>query len=120
ILQKKANTTQLTGCPRFFSVVGGEFQFFPAPSQAYNAELTFYQRIPALSASNSTNWLLTLNPDAYLYGSLLQAAPYLKDDARTSTWAQIFETILSDIVEAGKIERAAPFYAVPDVAGTTP
>lgn len=120
ILQRKAQTTQLTGCPRYFSVVGGEFQFFPAPSQAYSAELTFYQRIPALSVSNTTNWLLTLHPDAYLYGALAQSAPYLKDDARLAGWVQIYQAILSDIIQSNKIERTAPFLAVPDVAGTTP
>lgn len=120
INQKKSATTVLTGKPKFFAVVGTEFQFFPAPQASYAAELTYWQRLPALSVSNASNWLLTINPDAYLYGALLQAAPYLKDDARVTVWGSAFETILSDICAADKIERDSTFQAVPVVAGGTP
>jgi hypothetical protein len=115
INRKKALTDSLSGCPRFFTVVGGEFQFFPAPGNgaSYAAELTYWKRIPALSDAAPSNWLLALHPDAYLYGALLQAAPYLKDDARVAMWGEIFETILSDIIAADKIERSAAQIAMP-------
>lgn len=120
INEKKSNTTQLTGCPLFFSVVGGEFQFFPAPVESYSAELTYWSRITPLSASVSTNWLLAYHPDAYLYGTLLQSAPYLRDDPRIQIWGGALETILSDIVDSDKMERSAAYMAVPDVMGGTP
>lgn len=120
INQKKAATDCLTGNPRFFAVVGGQYQFFPAPEASVSGEQTYWQRIPALSASNPTNWLLAINPDAYLYGALLQAAPYLKDDDRTTVWGTILQTALSDIVAADKIERDSTFQAIPYVPGGTP
>ena len=119
IVQRKNNTSQLTGCPKVFSVVGGEFQFFPAPVQSYPAELTYWQRIPSLATAGA-NWLLTLHPDAYLYGALLQSAPYLKDDNRISIWATALQTILADIVGADKVERTSTFLAMPHVHGGTP
>lgn len=115
INDKKRVNTDLTGCPKFFSVVGGEFQFFPAPVASYAAELTYWQRIPSLAANPSGNWLLTLHPDAYLFGALLQSAPYLKDDARLAMWAQAFATVMSDIVQADKIERSSTNLAVNDL-----
>ncbi len=39
-----------------------------------------YRKIPALSGSNLTNWLVSESPDVYLYGALIQAAIYTKDD----------------------------------------
>jgi hypothetical protein len=45
----------------------------------------------------ATNWLLTSSPDIYLYGALLQAAPYLQDDARIQTWATLYERALNDL-----------------------
>lgn len=39
-----------------------------------------YQKIPALSDSNLTNWLLDDHPDVYLYGAVVEAAIYIKDD----------------------------------------
>lgn len=41
--------------------------------------------------------MLTDNPDAYLYGSLMQSAPYLMDDERIQTWAGMFVAIVDDI-----------------------
>ena len=120
INNRKQHITAASGCPRVFSVVGGEFQFFPAPSSSFAAELTYWKRIPALSDAAPTNWLLTINPDAYLYGALLQAAPYLKDDARIQVWEPAFETILGDIVASDKMERTAARLSLPFVTGQTP
>ena len=53
-------------------------------------ELLYYQKIPALSASNTTNWLLTAHPDVYLYGALMQSAPYLDDDQRMQVWSTLY------------------------------
>lgn len=86
-----------SGKPVFYSIVGEEFQFLPAPDGSYLAELTYWLRIPQLTPDNQVNWLITDNPDAYLYGSLLQAAPYLKDDDRVAMWEGFFTTIVDDI-----------------------
>jgi hypothetical protein len=83
--------------PLYFSVIGADFRFWPAPDTAYTGDLTYTQSIPALSASNTSNWLLTNHPDAYLYGALMQAAPYLKSDERLQTWAGLFTQVIDDI-----------------------
>jgi hypothetical protein len=85
-----------SGRPRFFGVVGGQFRIVPTPDSNYTTELTYYAKLSKLSNSNTTNWLLTSNPDIYLYGSLLQAAPYLQDDARIQVWATLYERALND------------------------
>lgn len=56
-----------------------------------------FRDVTSLSGSVSTNWLLTNHPDVYLYGSLLEAQPYLMDDARISIWAQIFERVVVEV-----------------------
>jgi hypothetical protein len=100
------------GGPLRFALVGNQFQFWPWNGTSVTGELTYWQRLPALATAGG-NWLLTLHPDAYLYGALLQAAPYLKDDARVAMWAELFETILSDIVAADRTERTAAQIAMP-------
>jgi hypothetical protein len=69
--------------------------------------LTYYATIPALSVSNTTNWLLTDSPDLYLYGALLQAAPYLQDDQRISTWGTLYERCLNDLKVSDERSRMA-------------
>jgi len=86
-----------SGRPRFFSVVGGQFRISPTPDAAYTTELIYFAKLSKLSSTVASNWLLTSSPDIYLYGSLLQAAPYLQDDARIQVWATLYERALNDL-----------------------
>ena len=90
IADKRQNTNDAAGTPRFYSHVRGEFELFPTPDEDTDFELLYYQKIPALTDSNATNWLLDYAPDVYLYGSLVHSAPYLKDDERLNVWAQLY------------------------------
>lgn len=85
------------GHARVYTVVGGEFQFYPVPTRDHTIELAYIARVPALSDTNQSNWILADHPDAYLYGALLQSAPYLKEDARVSTWATLFQAAVDGI-----------------------
>jgi hypothetical protein len=89
-----------SGKPKFFGVVGGQFRIVPTPDSNYTTELTYYAKLTKLSSSVASNWLLSSSPDIYLYGSLLQAAPYLQDDARIQTWATLYERALNDLQTA--------------------
>jgi hypothetical protein len=86
-----------SGRPAFFTMIGDQFQIVPAPDSTYDAELTYYAKIPALSGSNTSNWLLEKAPDIYLYGALLEAAPYLDDDARIQVWGGLLEQSMDAI-----------------------
>ena len=85
-----------SGKPKFFGIVGGQFRIVPTPDATYTTELTYYAKLTKLSSSVASNWHLASSPDIYLYGSLLQAAPYLQDDARIQTWATLYERALND------------------------
>ena len=86
--------------PKFFGIVGGQFRLVPTPDANYTTELTYYAKLAKLSNANTSNWLLASSPDIYLYGALLQAAPYLQDDARIQTWATLYERALNDLQTA--------------------
>lgn len=64
-----------------------------SPTQASGTvALRYYARVPALSDSNQTNAILQASPALYLYGALLQSAPFLLDDARMQTWSTLYES----------------------------
>ena len=88
------------GQPQFFSILGSEIELAPTPDANYTIEMVYRQNVPAL-ASNSTNWLLTLAPDIYLYGALLESAPYIKEDARIQVWATGLSTALDALNNLG-------------------
>lgn len=112
IAERKILYPSVTGNPQVYSVVGNEFQFWPAPVSPTPAELTYLRRIPQLSTSAPGNWLLTFYPDAYLFGALIQSAPYLKEDDRLPLWQQKFDGIISRISLAGKRAQEAPHLAL--------
>ena len=93
----KANSYVSTGQPAYYTITGTQLEFIPTPDSTYSAELTYYAKIPALSDSNTSNWLLAYAPDLYLYGALMEAAPYLKDDERLPVWSQMYINSLGDI-----------------------
>lgn len=92
--------SDVAGLPRYFTVFGDEIELAPTPDAAYTIEMVYRQNIPAL-ASNSNNWLLTLAPDLYLYGALLESAPYIKEDGRIQTWGLGFTAVLNDLNNLG-------------------
>ena len=84
------------GTPLFFSTIGTQFQHVPAPDTSYTGELMYYARVAGLSDTNTSNWLLTANPDIYLYATLVQSAPYLKEDERIGVWAGILDRLMAE------------------------
>lgn len=86
-----------SGKPAFYAITAGEIEVYPTPDGTYDAELYYYSRITALSASNTSNWVLEYFPDAYLYGSLVHSAFYLKDDQRVQGWASLYANAISAI-----------------------
>ena len=96
-LNAKRASSVASGKPLFFTMIGTEIQAYPSPDASYTGEIVYYAEIPALTDSNTTNWLLTLAPDIYLYATLIQSAPYLQDDARLQTWASLYQKKMLDI-----------------------
>ena len=96
-LNEKRKSSSANGKPLFYTMIGTEIQVYPVPSGDYTAELVYYAKIPALSDSQTTNWLLDFAPDIYLYGSLMQSAPYLQDDQRLSVWNALYAQKILDI-----------------------
>lgn len=67
----------------------------PTPDSAYTFEVLYYERIQPLDSSNQTNWFTIYAPQALLYGSLLQAMPFLKNDERIPMWQAQYQNIMN-------------------------
>jgi len=69
----------------------------PTPADAYTFEVLYYERVQPLDSSNQTNWFTTYAPQAMLYGSLLQAMPFLKNDERMPMWRAEYDLIINTL-----------------------
>ena len=92
-----------TGKPIFYTIVGGEIQLAPPPDTTYTMEMSYFKKLDI--ATDSTNWVLTNAPRLYYYGSLLEAAAYLKNDKRVPMWSTLFEQALREIETADQNDR---------------
>jgi hypothetical protein len=104
------------GVPVHFTIVGDTLATFPNGGDS-QVTMTYYAKIPPLAAYG-TNWLLSRNPNIYLYGALTEAAPYLGDDARIETWASLFAAACDALQAADQRSRYAS--SVCRVRGATP
>ena len=75
----------------------------PTPAAAYNFEVLYYERVQPLDSSNQTNWFTTYAPQALLYGSLLQAMPFLKNDDRVPMWQAQYKLIMDILTAEDKL-----------------
>ena len=92
-----AELQKYPGQPRAYSWDATELTVAPTPDGQYPYTLTYYKRFPALSTNQPTNWLMTNAPNVYLYGALVEAAPYLNNDARMATWYRLFVAALNAV-----------------------
>ena len=77
----------------------------PSPDSGYDYSIMFYKKIDALSDSNTTEQMLTNNPDVYLYGALLEAEPFLMNDQRVQLWATAFKQAIDDLQDQDNKDR---------------
>lgn len=96
------STANATGQPIYFTIFGDEMELLPTPDAAYVLEMVYRANIPALTSDNTSNWLLTLAPDLYLYGVLMESAAYTKEDERIPTWFQAYQYALDGLNRLGQ------------------
>ena len=109
--------TSETGQPSSYSIVG-ENIVFQNSSMGYTYTIVYHTPFDALSVG--VNWLITNAPDVYLYSTLLEAAPYMKNDKRIVTWNFLLngdgtpenKGALGDLIHADKMDRFGSGLAV--------
>lgn len=83
--------------PFVYARNAGNFEFGPYPDSGYSVLGTYYAKLAALSASNTTNWLITDASDLILYAALCSAEPFLKNDARLATWEGMYGLVKKQV-----------------------
>lgn len=90
-IYRKYQTRSSDSIPRFISQEGDNFIFGPYPDTTYTIKGTYYKRLTALSASNTSNYFTGNGADLLFWASLSEAEAYLKNDNRTQLWEQKYQ-----------------------------
>ena len=98
-----------TGKPRAYTLIGDEIQLAPIPDSDYTVEMAFYEKFTPLgdgtSGTVTNNWLTINAPDLLLYGSLLEAEPFIKNDERVNLWINAYNSAITRIQDSNARDR---------------
>ncbi len=92
--------------PQLIATEGDNFIFGPYPGD-YTVKGVYYGRLTALSTSNETNWFTTNAPDLLLYGSLIEAEPFLRNDKRMPVWQELYDRAFFAVQNEEKRQRSS-------------
>lgn len=85
-------TTDAANPPVFYAEYDYQHWFVsPTPDQDYPLEILAYFQPPLLDDTTQTNFFTDYCGNALLYGSLLEATPFLKDDPRLQVWTGLWQ-----------------------------
>jgi hypothetical protein len=108
------DATETGDFPVVFTIIGSQVKTLPASTGAVS--ITYKLGIPALTASNTTNWLLTRAPDIYLYGTLLQAEFYGWNDERLPLIKSALDEAMEELNVDSERRRHGPAPLSPRIA----
>lgn len=86
-----------SGKPIDYTIMANDFLLAPIPDSAYTLEMIYYASPTFLSDSNTSNVFIANCPDALLYASLMEAEPYIMNDARIATWGTMFNRAIETL-----------------------
>jgi len=92
-----------TGTPEVFTIEADNLQLGPIPDAAYQFDVLYYKQPGALSTTAHPTF--TANPDLYLFGALVEAQPYVKDDKRFPLWQARFQNALDEARRKDQADR---------------
>ena len=105
------------GVPKSYTILANDFQMSPVPDGVYTVKLLYFAAPAYLSSSNTSNVFLTAAPDALLYASLIEAEPYLMNDARINTWGTMYDRAIASLA---KSDEEGQYSGVPLAMKLTP
>jgi len=95
-----------SGVTLAYTIVADQIHIYPAQENKL-MEITYYQRLPELSGTSgkTENWLSTYQPDAYIFGLLVEISSFLKDMESSQMWEQRFAASIQNIGKDDAVSR---------------
>tara|TARA_B100000902_G_scaffold77250_1_gene82008 strand:+ start:1662 stop:2285 length:624 start_codon:yes stop_codon:yes gene_type:complete len=93
-----------TGSPRYYSYYDNTTLYVaPTPATNINVEISYRRRLPGLSGSNTTNWLSENAFDCLLYGCLVEASSFNRNDAMMQKYTALYQAAVQAVNREGNM-----------------
>lgn len=97
---ERLDTTTTSGLPEYYAITGATLLFWPAVT--CTPRIRYRRGLTPLTSDNDTNWLLAKHPDAYLYGSLVNADRRLIDPERVGLVEPRYREVMRQILDEAR------------------
>lgn len=101
----------LTAPPQFYADYDySHWLVVPTPIVSYPWQILYYGLPQLLDNSNQTNFWTNYAPETLLYRTLLECAPFLKNDERVQVWQTLYEEAVTTLEKEDlmrSVDRAA-------------
>lgn len=95
-----------TGAPVYLAFVNNSVAvFYPRSNGTYDVSFTYYGRTASMTSDADNPWLIDDASDLILYASLVESAPFIKDDARVAMWEAAYQRSKAAIIAQDLMER---------------
>lgn len=111
--QNAADST--AGRPCYYAITDTSVAFETEADQEYTLLLRYYKKWDI--AADTTNWLLTNAPDAYLFASLAEAADYQRDYTAYQKYIVRRDDAIFDVLKADSRNKRAVLTVDPALRG---
>ena len=89
----------------YYNLIAKQIKISPPQPVGSAINITYYQKIIALTSTNDNNWLSEYNPDTYIFGLLVEISAFVKDKETATLWDLRFKESLDEIKEEDAEDR---------------
>ena len=84
----------------FYTVIASQIQIYPLQESGMTLEIVYYQKVPNLNSTDSTNWLSNGHPDIYLSGILSEIEAFVKNYELSKSWDAKMSRSIDELKES--------------------
>lgn len=88
-----------------YVIIGDEIELSNTLSSNQSLELVYIRNLPPLTVSEPTNWMSILNPDAYIFGLLVEINSFAQNVEGTTAWKARLDEVIVEIEDKSKKKR---------------
>jgi len=88
----------------YYNIIANQLHVLP-PNPANMIEIAYYRKLPALTSTDSHNWISDDNPDVYVFGLMVEISSFVKDAEAARLWDSRFITSVKEVSMDDAVDR---------------
>jgi len=94
----------------YYTIIANQIQIYPTQESGYTIEIIYFQNVPPLTESNTTNWLSDSHPDIYISGLIAEVEMFAKNYDAGKLWYNRMTQAINELdsADSGEVWAGSP------------